>query len=128
MEWNDWPFLEKFLEPAQNRTRLISHFTPATKHNPGRHGAPPADRGPGKAVTPKNTAAFKGIPHNWIKTNGLCLLWNMGRCSDFPTDHLLPDTSTFVKHICAGCLAKKLGEVRAHCLDNCTNGPFPLFR
>ena len=123
LEWDNWPFLEKYLERAQNRTRLISHLTPnpAIKHNPGKAGAPPA---PGKQVPPKNTGAFKGVPHNWIKTNGLCLRWNMGKCTDFPTDHLLPDTATFVKHICTGCLLKKLGEVHAHCLDNCTKGPF----
>ena len=127
LEWDDWSFLEKYLERAQNRSRLISSFTPAAKPKPARPGLP-ALPAPGKQVTPKNTGNFKGIPHHWIKSQGLCLKWNMGKCTDFTSDHLLPDQVTFVKHICAGCLAKNLGEVRIHCLDNCTMGPFPLFR
>ena len=122
LEWSDWSFLEKYLERAQNRTRLLSSFTPAIKRQPARAPSPNPSA-PGKPPTPKNTGSFKGIPHSWVKEQGLCLRWNMGKCSDHTTDHMLPDNATFVKHICAGCLSKKLGEVRVHCLDNC-----PLFR
>ena len=52
----------------------------------------------------------------------------MGKCTDHTTDHLLPDNATFVKHICAGCISKKLGEMRDHCLNDCIKGPFTLFR
>ena len=128
LEWNDWPFLEKYLECAQNRTRLLSHYgqAPAIKHQPGKLALPAP--GPRKQLAPKNTGSFKGVPHHWIKSSGLCLRWNMGKCTDFTANHMLPDNTTFVKHICAGCLAKKLREVRVHCLNDCTNGPFPLFR
>ena len=124
LEWDNWSFLEQYLERAQNRARLISSFTPATPaatHKPGRAGVPPN-------APAKNTGNFKGVPHHWIKSKKLCLKWNMGKCLDFTTDHNLPDNSTFVKHVCAGCISKNLGEIRDHCLDICTKGPFTLFR
>ena len=124
LEWDNWGFLEQYLERAQNRARLISSFTPATPaatHKPGRAGVPPN-------APAKNTGNFKGVPHHWIKSKKLCLKWNMGKCLDFTTDHNLPDNSTFVKHVCAGCFSKNLGEIRDHCLDICTKGPFTLFR
>ena len=98
---------------------------PSFPLRPQPHHQEPARQtrpGPGKQFLPKNTGSFKGIPHHWIKSNDLCLRWNMGKCTEPTTDHLLPDSATFIKHICAGCLAKKLGEVRIHCI----NGPFPF--
>ena len=129
LEWDNWAFLEQYLERAQNRARLISSFTPsvpAITHKPGRPGAPPSEIG----IRPpaKNTGSHKGVPHHWIKSKKLCLRWNMGKCTEHITDHLLTDNSTFVKHVCAGCISKNLGEIRDHCLDNCTKGPFTLFR
>ena len=127
LEWDDWQFLEKYLEHAQNRTRLLLFFpssSSSTKPGAGRPGAP----GPVKPPALKNTGSFKGVPHLWINTSGLCLRWNMGKCTEFTTDHFLPDKTSFVKHICAGCLSKKLGEIREHCLNDCKQGPFQLFR
>ena len=126
LEWDNWAFLEKYLERAQNRTRLLSSFpsSSSAKSGAGKPGIP----APGISPALKNTGSFKGVPHVWIKSSGLCLRWNMGKCTEFTSDHFLPDKSTFVKHVCAGCLSKKLGDVREHCLNDCKQGPFQLFR
>ena len=64
-----------------------------------------------------------GVPGNFLRTNNVCIKWNVGSCQVTAAAHDCPDRSvaTQVRHICGGCLYLAKGEDGSHGMKTCRN-------
>ena len=110
MNWSCWLSIEVWLD------RTISHMrnrTFSSLQHGGKYVRPPIDI---SQVSPNKKQRFdfvQGIPEDFVRDQKLCIMFQLGRCSQQP-DHTIYGGTTSFAHICAGCLHLEKGRVPDH--------------
>ena len=117
MNWSCWSTIELWLE------RTISHMrnrTFSTLQQVGKHVRPSGDSNQDPPNKKQRFDFVERIPEGWIRDNKLCIMFQLGRCSQ-QSDHTTKGGNTPLAHVCAGCLRLEKGRVSGHGAKDCSH-------
>ena len=120
LSWTDMPLLDAWWSRAMDALRLRMARPALQQKRPLPGGGTAA----GGAEPPAKKDRLKdigGVPGSFLRTNNICIKWNVGSCSAPSAPHDCPDKSvtTQVKHICGGCAYLAKGEDSSHSMKSC---------
>ena len=117
LTWLSWPDLQMWWDQAMSTMtfKKVGDTNHAGKRPATDAGLPPP------AKVPKN--AMYGIPHSVFKEKNICKKFNLGRCNT-PAPHASPmNSSSVLRHVCAGCVFLNKGNDGGHGMNTCPNKP-----
>ena len=114
MTWTSWPTIETWLD------RTVNHLRNKAISTLGKHPRSAGDDRPDGAPKKSKFDNVEGIPQEWVVQQKLCIMFQLGRCSQAP-DHTTKGGKTPLSHLCAGCLRLDKGRVADHGAKDCPN-------
>ena len=126
LNWNSWEPLEKWWNMMENALRTQAASRPGPSKRPAPAPAPgPAPAGPGQPPLAKKAkkSDIDGVPGDFLKSNNVCIKWNINTCSVQEATHSSPErgATAQLRHICGGCLYLNKGVDGTHCMKQCKN-------
>ena len=126
ISWENWSDLELWWTQTVDMMRTMQSGARATGQTAtsGTAGKRAAETPAGAAPPSKaQKRAVMGVPGDWMRSNHLCIKFNLGRCS-LAAPHESPDKSgNLLRHLCGGCLYLKKGQDGGHGMTACPNKP-----
>jgi hypothetical protein len=112
MSWSNWPTIETWLD------RTVTNLHNKAISSGGKNPRPARDEKTDN--NPKKTKFdnVEGIPQDWVVQQKLCIMFQLGRCSQAP-DHTTKGGKTPLAHLCASCIQLYKGRTSDHGAKDC---------
>ena len=120
LTWDNWEGLMVWWEQMLEGVKLRAS-RPGLKRPQAAVPPVPAAGGPSAPKQPRSAKLVYGIEGSYLKSNHICIKWNLGSCQIQHSPHDSPERSDSqqVRHVCGGCLFQSRGEDSSHSMKTC---------
>ena len=124
LSWLSWEPLEKWWQMMENslRTQVASRQAVPSKRPLAAIGAGAAPGGAQQPAAKKKKTDVDGVPGDFLKTNNVCIKWNINACNVQEAPHASPErgSTAQLQHICGACLYLKKTTDGSHSMKSCS--------